>query len=120
MTSLATVWRDAALRQALLTDPRPGLRALGIAIPDDVAVKTLGSKGTPADRGATLLQFVLERGPLFSFFFMPSPLHSSAQQAAYGEIIGSSVDDPAFEHRLRVDAAAALQAVGAVSADAAN
>ena len=110
---LATIWTDTALRQTLKADPVSGLRQLGILIPSDVTVKVLGSRGAPSDRGDTLLQFVLERGPRFAFFFMPSPLHPSAQQAAYGRTVGNSVDDAVFEARLRADAAAALRTLGA-------
>ena len=94
------------------------LREEGRRVPDDVAVKVLGSKGAPSDPYPTLLQFVLERGPLFAFFFMPSPLHPSAQQGAYGDTIGRRVDDPAFERRLHADAAAALCALSAAPAAA--
>lgn len=118
MTTLAAVWDDLALRKAMMSDPKPVLRQLGIVIPDDVAVKVLGSKGAPSDPYPTLLQFVLERGPLFAFFFMPSPLHPSAQQGAYGDTIGRRVDDPAFERRLHADAAAALCALSAAPAAA--
>lgn len=110
---LARVWTDPAFKQALVANPRPLLRQLGIAIPDDVTVKVLGSNGTPSDRVATLLQFVLDRGPRFSAFFMPSPLHTSAQLGAYGKIIGTSVDDPVFAQRLHADATAALGELGA-------
>lgn len=110
---LADVWTDNAFRQRLKSDPIPNLRLLGIAVPDDVSVKVLGSRGAPSDRGDTLLQFVLERGPRFAFFFMPSPLHPSAQQAAYGRTLGSALDDAIFEKRLHADAAAALRDLGA-------
>jgi hypothetical protein len=95
-----------------MDQPKSTLRLLGFAIPDDVAVKALGSRGAPSDRGDTLLQFVLERGPQFAFFFLPSPLHPSAQQAAYGRTVGATVDDPVFERRARADAAAALREIG--------
>jgi hypothetical protein len=114
---LATVWTDPAFRQTLKTDPVSSLRQLGIGIPGDVTVKVLGSRGAPSDRGDTLLQFVLERGPRFAFFFMPSPMHPSAQQAAYGRTVGNSVDDPVFEQRLRADAAAAVRDLGATLLD---
>lgn len=114
MSALADLWRDDALRKAMLADPRPVLRRLGLAIPDDVAVKALGSRGKPSDPIATLLQVVLERGPRFSFFFIPSPLHASAQQGAYGMAIGTGIDDPVFEQRIRADAAAALRALDEV------
>jgi hypothetical protein len=115
--SLATVWTDPAFRQTLKTDPVSGLRLLGIGIPGDVTVKVLGSRGAPSDGGDTLLQFVLERGPRFSFFFMPSPLHPSAQQAAYGRTVGNNVDDAVFEQRLRADAATAMRELGTTVPD---
>lgn len=110
---LAAVWTDAAFRQRLKADPKSGLRRLGILVPDDVAVKVLGSRGTPSDGMDTLLQFVLERGTRFSSFFMPSPHHPSAQQGAYGRTVGNSPDDAVFEQRLQADAAAALREIGA-------
>jgi hypothetical protein len=111
---LSTIWTDAALKRTLMDQPKSTLRKLGFAIPDDVAVKALGSRGAPSDRGDTLLQFVVERGPRFAFFFLPSPLHPSAQQAAYGRTVGNDVDDPVFERRARADAAAALQELAAL------
>ncbi len=109
---LSAVWRDAGLKAVLLTEPKQLLRRLGIAIPDDVTVKTVASKGAPSDKIETLLQVVLERGPVFAFVFLPSPLHPSAQQAAYGRTVGGSPDDPVFERRFRADAAAALREIG--------
>ena len=117
MISFTDLWHDDALRKELLTAPRPVLRRLGFAIPDDVAVKALGSRGKPSDPVATLVQIVLEREALFSFFFMPSPLQPSAQQAAYGITIGDRIDDPVFEQRVRADAETALRALEAVPAD---
>lgn len=113
MSPLVELWHDDMLRKAMLADPRTALRRLDLPIPDDVAVKAVGSRGKPSDPVATLIQIVLERGPRFSFFFMPSPLHASAQQGAYGTAIGSSADDSMFEQRIRADLAAALDALGA-------
>jgi hypothetical protein len=112
---LATIWRDDRLRQTLMKEPKATLRRLGFVIPDSVTVKAVGSKGAPSDKGDTLLQFIFELGPRFMGFFLPSPLHPSAQQAAYGRTVGNSVDDPVFEHRAYADAAVALGAIGAAT-----
>ncbi|MBN8874569.1 MAG: hypothetical protein J0H67_17160 [Rhodospirillales bacterium] len=114
--SLADLWEDAAFRGALMRDPRPALAELGIDIPADIAVRALGSRGAPSDGMDTLLQVMLERGRHFSYFFIPSPTHKSAQQAAYGGQIGRSAQDPVFAQRLRQDVAAALQDLAEVPA----
>jgi hypothetical protein len=105
-------WRDPAFKRALMADPRTALRTLGIIIPRDIAVKAVGSRGAPSDKGDTLLQFVLERERRVAYFFMPSPSHPSAQNAAYGTVIGSSPDDPVFSRRLHADATLALRSLG--------
>jgi len=106
------VWADRRFLRRLIAEPRQALCALGIAIPDGVEVKTVASKGTPSDPGkASLLQFVLTRGPFLSYFFLPSPASLAAQQAAYGKILSKSIDDPAFERRLRSDAEAAIRKI---------
>ncbi|MBN8903276.1 MAG: hypothetical protein BGO51_05690 [Rhodospirillales bacterium 69-11] len=113
---LASLWQDAAFRSALMRDPRPALHDLGIQIPPDIAVRTLGSRGAPSDGMDTLLQVMLERGRHFTYFFIPSPTHKSAQQAAYGGQIGSRVDDPVFAQRVRQDAETALRTLAALPA----
>jgi hypothetical protein len=106
---LDKVWSDPALRRRLITQPKLALPEIGIAVPDDVEVKTVASKGSPTDPGdATLLQFVLTRGHLLSYFFLASPLSVSAQQGAYGFIVSKSLDDPLFERYVRDDAEAAI------------
>jgi hypothetical protein len=116
--SFARVWSDPAYKKALMVDPRSILRQLGIVIPGGITVRALGSRGAPTDPGHTLLQFVLERGSHFAFFFMPSPLDVSAQRASYGCTLGSSVDDAVFVQRLRADADAALREIdGAAAGD---
>jgi hypothetical protein len=104
------VWREIPFRKRLIAEPRTVLQELGIEIPHDVAVKTIASKGAPSDPdNPSLLQFVLERGNHLAYFFLPSPQSPSAQQAAYGRILGKSPDDPAFDARLRSDAEAAIR-----------
>jgi hypothetical protein len=112
-SGLARLWRDRGFKRRLIAQPQPTLMELGIAIPADIAVKTVASKGAPGDPGgASLLEFVLERGHRLSYFFIASPQSPCAQQAAYGRILSRSLDDPQFEARMRQDAAAALRALG--------
>jgi hypothetical protein len=109
---LGKVWSDREFRRRLTGEPKQTLRELGIAVPDEVEVKTVASKGAPSEPGeASLLQFVLTRGSLLSYFFLPSPLSPAAQQAAYGRILSKSMNDPVFERRLRADAEAAIRKV---------
>jgi hypothetical protein len=111
-TGLNRVWSDRRLRRRLIAQPKQALCEIGIVVPDGIEVKTVASKGSPVDPGeATLLQFVLTRGSVLSYFFLPSPRSVSAQQAAYGFIAGKSLDDPVFERYLREDAAAAIRKV---------
>jgi hypothetical protein len=119
---LDRVWSDRRLRRRLTAQPKQALREIGIVVPDDVEVKTVASKGSPVDPGeATLLQFVLTRGSLLSYFFLPSPQSVSAQQAAYGFIASKTPGDPVFERYLREDAEAAIRKVrGASPAGAAT
>jgi hypothetical protein len=114
-TGLDKVWSDRRLRRRLTAQPKQALREIGIVVPDNVEVKTIASKGSPVDPGeATLLQFVLTRGSLLSYFFLPSPQSVSAQQAAYGFIASKTPGDPVFERYLQEDAEAALRKVCAV------
>ena len=87
-------------------------RARDVVLDRDVAVKTLGSRGHPADGIDTLLQFIVERGPQSASFFMPSPLHPSGQQAAYGCFLHRQSDDPVLEELVLDDSATALRQVG--------
>jgi hypothetical protein len=106
------VWSDRELRRRLVSQPKRALSEFGIAIPEEVEVKTVPSKGSPSDVGeASLLQFVLTRGPLLSYFFLPSPLSITAQQAVFGKIVSKSVKDPVFERCLRQAAKAAIDKV---------
>jgi hypothetical protein len=114
-TPLAVPWQDKAVERALRTNPRNELSRFGITVPQDVTVKTVGSRGHPADGIDTLLQFVVERGPQSSSFFMPSPLHPSGQQAAYGCFLHRESDDPVLEELVLDDSAAALRQVGVPS-----
>lgn len=119
-TGLDRVWSDRRLRKRLIAQPKQALREIGIVVPDDIEVKTVASKGSPVDPGeATLLQFVLTRGTLLSYFFLPSPQSVSAQQGAYGFIVSKSLGDPIFERYLREDALAAIRKVCADTPDAA-
>ena len=105
----ADVWSDRALCKRLCTDPRAALRELGIEIPASIAVRTVPSKGSPGDAdNPSLLEFLLERAGRTSYFFLPSPRSPCSQQASYGRILSRSLDDPAFDARLREDAAAAI------------
>jgi len=107
------VWADKNVRKRLRDDPRGGLRELGIELPQAVSVKTVASKGSPADvEEASLLQFLLEANGRIAYFFLPSPRSPCAQQAAYGRILSREVDAPVFAERLHVDAAAALRELG--------
>ncbi len=116
MSIIERVWSDRELRRRLVSEPKQALRELGIAIPDEVAVKTVPSKGSPSDAGeASLLQFVLTGGPVLSYFFLPSPLSITAQQAVFGKILSKSVNDPVFERCLRQAAKAAIDKVCAPS-----
>jgi len=115
-TGLERVRSDRRLRRRLIAQPKQALREIGIVVPEYLEVKTVASKGSPVDPGeATLLQFVLTRGSLLSYFFLPSPQSVSAQQAAYGFIVSKSLDDPDFERYLREDVAAAIRKVCAAS-----
>lgn len=108
--SLPAVWSDRALRQRLRDDPRTGLRQLGIVVPDIVQIKTIASKGSPADvEEASLLQFLLECDKRSAYFFLPSPRSPCAQQAVFGKIISRELNDPIFAERLHQQAAAALR-----------
>lgn len=108
--STARVWEDAAFKQRLLAEPKTGLRALGIPVPDDVAVRLVTSKGAPGDvDDHSLMQVVLERGDAFAHFFLPSPRSPCSQQAAYGRIVTRQVGDPALDARIRADAGLALR-----------
>jgi hypothetical protein len=111
-TRLAVPWQDKAVEKALRTNPHSELARFGITVPQDIAVKTIGSRGHPADGIDTLLQFIIERGPQSSSFFMPSPLHPSGQQAAYGCFLHRESDDPVLEELVLEDSAAALRQVG--------
>lgn len=112
----ADVWSDAALRRRLREDPLHALAEIGIAVPEGVRVKTVASKGAVSDvEEASLLQFLLERDGRLAYFFLPSPRSACSQQATYGRVLSTAIDDPAFDARLRQDAAAALRALGAAS-----
>ena len=112
MSILERVWSNRELRRRLVAEPKQALGEIGIAIPEEVEVKTVPSKGSPSDIGeASLLQFVLTRGPLLSYFFLPSPLSITAQQAVFGKILSKSVSDPVFERCLRRAAKAAIDKV---------
>jgi hypothetical protein len=105
----ADVWTDKAFCKRLRDDPRASLRELGIEIPEPIAVKTVPSKGSPGDAdNPSLLEFLLERDRRFAYFFLPSPRSPCSQQASYGHILSRALDDPAFDSRLRRDAAAAI------------
>lgn len=107
--NFAEFWSDAAARKALLADPRAGLTALGITIPDDVAVKVISSKGSPADADSpSLIQFLMEKHHRLAHFFLPSPRSPCAQQATYGHILSRDPDDPAFDRVLHAQADAAI------------
>jgi|GEM_PF-901122 len=112
--STGRVWSDAAFKERLLAEPKPALRELGIAVPEDVLVRLVTSKGAPGDvDDHSLMQFVLERGDEFSHFFMPSPRSPCSQQAAYGRILAKELGDPALDARIRLDAQAALRRLNA-------
>ena len=113
---LSEVWTDASLRQRLRESPRSGLAEIGIRLPGDVQVKTVASKGAVSDvEEASLLQFLLERNARLSYFFLPSPRSPCAQQATYGRVLATALDDPAFRDRLQQDAQAALRDLGVSS-----
>lgn len=110
-TRLAVPWQDKAVEWALRTNPHSELARFGITVPQDVAIKTIGSRGHPADGIDTLLQYI-----------MPSPLHPSGQQDAYGCFLHRESDDPVLEELVLEDNAAALRQVavrsGALTASA--
>ncbi|GHD41917.1 hypothetical protein GCM10017083_06330 [Thalassobaculum fulvum] len=111
--STAIVWDDAAFKRRLLSEPKPALRELGIAVPDDVSVRLVTSKGAPGDEDDhSLMQFVLERGDDFAHFFLPSPRSPCAQQAVYGRILTRRLGDPLLDRAIRADAEAALRRLG--------
>jgi len=110
---LAKVWTDKDVRQRLRDDPRDGLLGFGIDLPASIKVKTIPSKGSPADvEDASLLQFLMERDGRFAYFFAASPRSPCAQQAAFGRILSREMDAPVFAERLRKDAEAALRELG--------
>jgi Tfp pilus assembly protein PilN len=107
---LPSVWTDRGFRQRLRTEPRAGLRQLGIELPPRVQVKTIACKGSPLDvEDASLLQFLLECEGRCACFFLASPRSPCAQQAAFGKILSRELDDPVFDDRLRAAAADALR-----------
>lgn len=111
-STLARVWSDREFRRRLITEPKQALPEIGLVIPEGIEVKTVPSKGSPSDvDDASLLQFVLTRGPLLSYFFLPSPRSITAQQAVFGRILSKSMDDPAFAQGLHRAAAAAIAKV---------
>lgn len=111
--AFADVWADAALRQRLREDPLRALPEIGIPVPPGVRVKTVACKGAVSDvEEASLLQFLLERDGRLAYFFLPSPRSPCSQQATYGRVLSTAIDDPVFDARLRQDALAALRALG--------
>lgn len=111
-TPLPAVWTDKLFRQQLRLNPRAGLQALGVEVPDGVQIKTIASKGAPSDvEEASLLQFLLECDNRSSYFFLPSPRSACAQQAVFGTVLSRELDDPVFARRFLADAALALSAV---------
>lgn len=111
-TPLPTVWTDKLFRQRLRLDPRAGLQALGIEVPQDVRIKTIASKGAPSDvEEASLLQFLLETEQGSAYFFLPSPRSACAQQAVFGTVISRELDDPVFAERFFADASSAMRTV---------
>jgi hypothetical protein len=105
----ADVWTDREFCRRLREDPRASLRELGIDIPASIAVKAVPSKGSPGDADdPSLIEFLLERDRRLAYFFLPSPRSPCSQQATYGHILSRTLDDPAFDARLRADAAAAI------------
>jgi len=108
--STGIVWSDAEFKRRLLSGPKPALRELGIAVPDEVSVRLVTSKGAPGDvDDHSLMQFVLERGDDFAHFFLPSPRSPCAQQAVYGRILTKRLGDPLLDRSIRADAEAALR-----------
>ena len=111
-TPLPTVWTDKLFRQQLRLNPRAGLQALGIEVPEGVQIKTIASKGAPSDvEEASLLQFLLEADKGSSYFFLPSPRSACAQQAVFGTVISRELDDPVFAERFFAGASSAVRAV---------
>ncbi len=106
---IARVWTDAAFRKRLVEDPAPVLAEIGIPLPADATVRVVGSKGAPGDvDDPSLIQVVLEQDGGYAYFFIPSARSPCAQQAAYGMILGRTVDDPVLCGRVVQDAARAV------------
>lgn len=114
---MCRVWADPAVHKRVVADPRGALLELGVPVPDGVAVRIVGSKGAPSDvDDPSLIQFVLEQGTGYAYFFLPSPRSPCAQQAAYGRILTKTLDDPEYDRRVRADADRALRGLAAQSA----
>jgi hypothetical protein len=106
--SVSRIWAEASLRKSVAREPGATLRTLGVPVPEDVSVIAVTSWSRPADREPTLYQFVFEHADQIAYACLPAPHAPAAQQTAYGGIVSTSADDPAFEARFRADLAAAL------------